>query len=526
MAAKPFPLEFQAGIQRDGTPFDSQRYLDGLWTRWRLGRPRSMGGYVQITDKLTGLPRRVHMFYQNGLCYCHVGTTAGIQQVVFDSYGNFVSTMDRTPVGFVGGTNTTFTMDAIFDTTSNTVLLVVHAAPAGAVISNNTQTTPFLGPIDATSLLNAISNPGVPPSDEGVWTQPSVAGGIVCVQPYLFDFDNYGFLGWSSPNLPNYLGVTGGSSGAGQARVSAQKIVAGLPLRGGGVQSPAALFWSLSEVITAVFVGAPAEFAFNTISPSSSILSNASVIEYDGLYFWAGIDRFLVFNGTVAEVPNNQNQDWFFNNLTPGYEGLTYAFKIPRYGEIWWCACMFGSAVPNFAVIFNLRENAWYDTMLPNGGRSAAYFAQGVKFPVMTGVSNDGSGYSLWQHETGTDQIMAGVPTAIRKYFETGWFGGPRNNPPADEALAVAQLEADFIQTGNMSVTMIGAANARATPSSGNSVPLLQIPTVPQEQFPSFVQTQSQRLSKLHVESNTLGGSFIGGRNLLRGDLAEKKLVG
>ena len=522
MAAKPFPLEFQSGIQRDGTPFDSQRYLDGLWCRWRLGRPRSMGGYIQITDTIIGMPRRLHLFYQNGLVYAHVATVAGIQQIVFDVNGNYVSSANRTPVAFTGGADASFTMDAIYDTTSQTVLLVVHCVPDGILLSASQQTTPFIGPITTIGPLSTLSNPAWP---DGVYTTPSISGGVVCIQPYLFDFDNYGLVQWSSPNLPNTLGITGGTSGAGQARISAQKIVAGYPLRGGGVQSPAALFWSLSEVITATFVGSPAVFAFNTISPSSSILSNASVLEYDGLYFWVGVDRFLVFNGTVAEVPNNQNQDWFFDNLTPGYEGLTYAFKVPRYGEIWWCACMFGSTVPNHAVIFNLRENCWYDTELPNNGRSAGYFAQGVKFPIMTGVSNDGTGFSLWRHESGKDQMIAGVPTPIRSYYETGFFGGPRNNPPADEGLAVAQLEPDFIQTNNMEVTMIGAPNARATPTNGETVPLLQIPTVPQEQFVGFTVKQSQRLSKLHVESNTLGGSFISGRNLLRGDLAEKKLL-
>lgn len=140
------------------------------------------------------------------------------------------------------------------------------------------------------------------------------------MQPFVFAFDSAGLLEWSAPNLALYLGVTGGETGAGQARVSAQKIVAGMALRGGGIQQPAAIFWSLSEVIVAVYVGTPAWFSFSTLSPSSSILSSDCVIEYDGLYFWLGVDRALVFNGTVAEVPNMQNQDWFYNNLTPGYE--------------------------------------------------------------------------------------------------------------------------------------------------------------------------------------------------------------
>ena len=81
---KPFPLDFLPGVQRDGTRFDAQRYLDSLWCRFRLGRPRKIRGYQQITDRLAGLPRKVHCFYTGGQIIAHIGTARGIQQVIFD----------------------------------------------------------------------------------------------------------------------------------------------------------------------------------------------------------------------------------------------------------------------------------------------------------------------------------------------------------------------------------------------------------------------------------------------------------
>lgn len=524
LMASPFLLDFQPGIQRDGTQFDSASYLDGLWCRFRLGRPRKMGGFKQITDLISGTPRRIHCFYKGNQIITHIGSVSGIQQVVIDTNGNLISINDRTPVGFGAGNSVGFTMDAIFDTTSNVVQIVVHAAPDTIDAASDLATVPFIGQIDLTTPLSEFSNPGTLTSG-AVWTQPNVSGGVVCVQPFVFDFDSAGLVQWSAPNLPLYLGVVGGSTGAGQARISAQKIVAGIALRGGGVQSPAALFWSLSEVITATYVGTPVWFAFNTISPSSSILGTDVVIEYDGLYFWVGVDRFLVFNGTVTEVPNRYNQDWFFNNLTPGYEARTYAFKVPRYGEIWWCAAMFGATEPNYAVIYNVRENVWYDTALPNGGRSAAYFAQGFRFPLMGGSTNDGKGYSLWMHETGTDQVIGSTPTAVRSYFETAMFGGPKDGPPDDRGLSFAQLEPDFVQTGDMSVYLVGAANARAQEHDGPVLPLVEVPGVPQEQFVSFTPKQSQRLTRLHVESNVIGGNYICGRNIGHGQPAEARLI-
>ncbi len=520
LADFPLTLNFLPGTQRDGTALDADRALDALWCRWRLGRPRKMGGMVQITDVLAGIPRRIHMYYNGAQTIMHIGTAKSLQQVVIDQNGNFVSSADRTPATFPGGPNPGWTIDALFDGTSSAVQLIAHSVPDITVSAGTSRSTPFIGLITAATPLVPLTNPL--PSD-GVYNAPLVAGGIVCVQPYLFDFDVNGFVGWSAPNLPNFLGVSQGTSGAGQARISAQKIIAGASLRGGGANSPAALFWSLSELISAQFVGsANGIFAFNTVSPSSSILSGASVIEYDGLYFWAGVDRFLVYNGTVVEVPNAQNQDWFFNNLNRQFAGKTFAFKVPRYGEIWWCAPLFGNTEPSHAIIYNVRENCWYDTALPNAGRGAGYFAQGFPFPVMGGVTTDGTGYSLWLHESGVDQIIGTTPTAIRSYVETPYMSGPKKDQ--DAGYASEQMEPDIIQSGNLLVTPITAANARQGDAYGTAVTYPPNPTVPQEQL--LGMRFDGRLVRLRIESNTLNGKYIFGKNILHGNQGASRRTG
>ncbi len=522
--ATPIALDFQAGIQRDGTKFDAHRALDSLWCRWRLGRPRKMGGFRQITDTVNGPARGVHMFYFSDQVIVHVGTTNGIQQFVLSPSGDLISTVDRTPATFLGGPTAGFTFDAIYDTTSKVVQLLAHTTPGATILGGAVSTVPFLGQINAAGPLAEFSTP--PDTFGGTWIQPSISGGIVAVQPFTFVFDSDGLLQWSGPNLPLTLGVTGGTIGAGQARISAQKVVAGMPLRGGGYQSPAVLFWTLSEVIAGVFVGsASGEFAFNTITPSSSILSPTSVIEYDGLYFWAAVDRFLVFNGTVNEVPNLQNQDWFFDNLTPGYEQHVYAFKVPRYGEIWWCAPMFGNTECSHACILNVRENVWYDTVLPNGGRSAAHFAQGVRWPLMVGATPGANGYSMWMHETGTDQVVGSTISPVRSYFETPWGGGPKEQTPRNNGYSVEQIEPDIRQTGDLSMWLIGAANTRSPEIAGPAVPVNQVPILPQDQTAGFKSTMPTRLVRLHVESNSVGSSYIVGHLLAQVEEAESRII-
>lgn len=526
--AKPTSLNFPPGVQRDGTRVDSDSCIDALWARWRLARPRKIKGYQEITHELTGIGRRVHMFYQGSQTIIHVGTSNSLQQVVMDRNGNVISIANRTPAEFEGGLNVGWTLDALFDGTSTAVTLIAHSQPNIDLVAGTQKTPIFSGIITDTTPLTLL--PGPSTTNGGSYASPSVAGGIVCVQPYLFDFDSDGFIGWSPPNLPNGLGITGGTSGAGRARVSAQKIIAGTPIRGGGSNSPAALFWSLSEVIQATFVGSPAIFAFNTVSSQSSILANATVIEYDSLYYWVGVDRFLVYNGTVIEVPNSFNQDFFFDNLNQEYAGKSFAFKVPRFGEIWFCAPLFGATEPNWAVIYNVREKCWYDTALPNGGRTCGYFAQGFPYPVMcspqqTTIVDQPPGYSLWLHEKGRDQIVPGQsPVPIRSYFETPLVGGPRNTPPTDKGISFQQLEADVQQSGDMVVWVAGSFNARGGDFASDAAFLKANPTTPAEQLIGF--KTSRRLGRLHIESNCLNGDYITGRSVIHVDESDEHKIG
>jgi hypothetical protein len=519
-ADRPIPLDFSPGIQRDNTRFDANRYLDSLWCRWRNGRPRKMPGYSNVFGGLNGVPRRLHMYYTGNQVIIHVGTTGGIQQVVLDGQGNFISSALRTPALFLGGPAVGWTLDALFDTTSAVTTLVAHSVTDTQFLAGGIPTLPVIGQIDATTPLVPLAQPANILG--GNYTPPAVTGGIVGVQPYVFAFDSSGRVFWCAPNLVNFLGVAQGTSGAGIARISAQKIVAAAALRGGGAQSPAALFWSLSELIGATFVGGGAQFAFNTISPSSSILSSDAVIEYDGLYFWAGVDRFLVFNGTVVEVPNSQNQDWFFDNMNWPFAAKSFAFKVPHAGEIWFCAPLFGNTEPSHAAIFNVRENYWYDTALPDGGRGCGYAAQGLRFPVMGGaVPNSAGQYNLWLHENGLDKVDGSARTAIRSYFETGYFGGIKNTPPDDRGMSLQQLEPDFIQSGDLQAWLILAANARSVEHATDPVPIKLVPGSPLEQLPAF--KSSSRLARLHVESNQLGGNYVSGRSLLHMGVADAR---
>jgi hypothetical protein len=215
----------------------------------------------------------------------------------------------------------------------------------------------------------------------------------------------------ASGNLEDWV-----SADANEVNVATGKIVQGLPVRGGS-NAPSGLFWSLDSLIrvsynpTTINVGTTAitqYWRYDIISSQSSILSSQSVIEYDGIYYWCGVDRFLMYNGVVKEIENDMNQNYFFDNLNYAQRQKIWVTKVPRYGEIWWFYPRGDATECTDAIIFNVREKCWYDAgQAPGARRSAGYFSQVFHYPVnaswesnFVGVINSvsiytgGSGYT------------------------------------------------------------------------------------------------------------------------------------
>ena len=155
----------------------------------------------------------------------------------------------------------------------------------------------------------------------------------------------------------------------------------------GGSNAPSGLCWSLDSLIRVSFIGGagtpPQYWRYDLISSQSSILSSQSVIEYDGIYYWCGVDRFLLYNGVVKEIPNSMNQNYFFDNLNYAQREKVWVSKVPRFGEIWWFYPRGNATECTDAIIYNIRENTWYDAGEALGARrSAGYFSQVFHFPT------------------------------------------------------------------------------------------------------------------------------------------------
>jgi len=364
------------GIKRDGTKFEGDAYVDGQWVRFQRGLPRKMGGYRAINKYLQGLARTLYTYTADLLTYVHAGSAAAVESFYIDIGNNTSVISDRTPASLVADARNMWQFDSSHDTNGD-LLLVAQVAPNLDCLCNSTGGQLFVGDLFGTNDLTELTTGG-----GELPAVYSATGGIVSLQPYTFFFGDQGFVAFSVPGDPtDYVGA-----GSGNANITSQKIVRGIPLRGGTGNAPSGLFWSADSLLRASFVGGTEIFQFDTITTQSSIMSSQCVIEYDGIFYWVGSDRFLMFNGVVREIENNLNQNFFFDNLNYQYRQKVFATKVPRFGEIWWCFPKGTSTEPNHAVIYNIRENTWYDCALPEGGRGAGAFPAVFRKPLMSGV--------------------------------------------------------------------------------------------------------------------------------------------
>ena len=471
------------------------------------------------------------------------------------SVGDVLSAVIPAGTGFhirVATINTHFTQsdlnlwqfDGFFDATGgNNNILLAHPGQNLNAIDSTFTTTVLAGDPNGSSMSPLQDSQGLAPTNAYI----DVSGGVVSLHPYIFVYGDNGLIkncsagnafDWNSPDTN-------------EVNVSSQKIVKGLPLRGGS-NAPSGLFWALDSLIKVSY--APTQISTGTtieqlywkydIIGSSSILSSQSVIEYDGIYYWCGVDRFLLYQGVIKEVPNSMNQNWFFDNLNYAQRQKVWATKVPRYGEIWWFYPRGNATECTDAIIYNIREQIWYDAGSALGAnRTAGYFSQVFHYPTMAGsdlsvstavltqnittnstnvistpislaivpdlvvagsgvpsgsvitavapgtagnynvtlsktctasatvsasFSTQANRISLWQHEIGTDAVIGQTQDAIFSMFETSDIGFVTGGPAQASLMGdnfwmhIDRVEPDFVQSGDMSVYIVGRPYAQA----------------------------------------------------------------
>ena len=589
MSSKVISLKIPAGIQRDGTRFDAPVYVDSLWCRFQRGRPRKIGGYRGIFQNATNLSRGMVMNSQTGLNYVYSGYNNGLEywvtddddgvgsgptQISMSSFTAISTNLWQFDIGYDsngGGANVIVAHPGqnltYIDSQVNTPVLygtfpggslspvgqftaavaLVNGSPNGVITGLNALVYPGqlvtgTGIPAGTTLVSAIvagSNTNIVLTTNFTGTtgtvtltfdnQISVSGGACIIYPYLFVYGNNGLIQNSSAgNFQNWV-----AADANAINVATGKIVKGMPVRG-GTTSPSGLFWSLDSLIRVSFapqtVGTSTTYwRYDLISCQSSLLSSSSIIEYDGIYYWIGTDRFLSYNGVVQEIKNDMNMNYFFDNLNYSQRQKVWVSKVPRWGEIWWFYPKGDATECTDALIYNVRDKVWYDAGEAIGARrSAGVFTEVFRRPIWAGTEVNSSGkYTLWQHETGTNLVNLTQQDAIQSYFETnniGWVTGgpgqfPQNVQGNNNYIRLERMEPDFVQSGDMNLYVTGKGYANDE----------DVTTGPYTFSPTTLKIdlrEQRREMRLRFESNVVNGNFETGNVLLSCEIGDMRSTG
>ena len=268
----------------------------------------------------------------------------------------------------------------------------------------------------------------------------SVDGGVCVLYPFIFVYGSHGYIAnnnvsnvYAEQTLYDWNGPL-----ANQVNVASSKIVKGMPVRG-GTNSPSGLFWATDSLIRVSFNSQATQYYWNydIVSSQISIMSSNAVVEMDGLYFWMGVDRFYVYNGQVAVLPNDKNVNWLFNNINYTQRQKVWATKVPRYNEIWFFYPRGTATECTDAIIYNVKDKLWYDAGQAIGARrSCGYTTELFPTPIWAG----------WEYNTTVSNPVtvidrpsgAPAPTASQ-FYTTGNISGTL--PPGSDVVFSTDLD-------------------------------------------------------------------------------------
>ena len=184
------------------------------------------------------------------------------------------------------------------------------------------------------------------------------------------------------------------------------------------------------------YIGPPYTFSVRQVGTNCGLIGQHAVSFSNGKVFWMSQEGgFFVFDGTVKSLPCLV-EDFVFNtdgtNLGINYDSseTIYSSHNSLYSEVNWFYPKFGSTQIDRCVTYNFAENVWTTSSLPR----TTYVDQGVfnlpyateynatqipTFPIQ-GITGTAGASTYYSHETGTDQILAGVTSAIPAYIRSG----------------------------------------------------------------------------------------------------------
>lgn len=450
------PINFDVGIQRDGTRLDSQTAIDGQGTRWYMNRPRSMGGMKQLDSGNTEIVRTMYTVPKAASTDFYLGRASTVSFFNNPIDGTPGPEIDRTPSNtyFTPDPNnvwkfTTFTPFITEINPENYVTYIIaQVSSNGMSMTGTEEGGVFYGDINNIDQLQPI----VIPTASGNY-QAKCSGGVVTIGPYLFLYGNAGIVTWTKYDV-----ATATFEQWNNTTINPNKIIAGFNINTGG--EPAGLFFTVKGnmvLMTRVPLGTNEDnFSSNTFPFTVSIISPNSICVFNNVFYWAGNKKFFMFSfdsitrGVVKEIPNTMNLKYFYDNLNSIYQNRVWSVANYEYGEVMFFFPSGTNTECDQVVIVQPETAKWYDTAL---SRSAGVPANDCPYPVFADNQPINNKYSIWEQEIGTDKVLLnGQSLAIKSFVESKIYVLADSAPESDKQTILRRFEPDFVIKGQLNL--------------------------------------------------------------------------
>lgn len=490
MTEQVFPITYKPGILRDGSFFQGNYCTNGQWVRFFRGQPQNIGGMINYVIYIQSAPEMLPpsstptaaLIYYDGAGNKHILVGVSLNNAD-DKYNVIDATYNNT-----GGQTLTYFNKFTNPTNTLTqfvvVISIINAIPTQMILCLGMKNYTDINSSEAISTILAKKDIGgffqVNFPD---FVLQEATGGMLYVGNRLFYYGNNGLVRWSSIAAEKSKENTSLQKpflffiDKYSINISTDKVIYGAEWRG-GANSPTIIFWTLgSVVLISNTTGSnnqatsdPDDLSFSkkVLSRDSSILSSNSVVEYDGIFYWPGTQRFFVFNGVVLPLENNLNRQTFFDTLDMSKRQRVFGVKNVARDEIWWFYPEKGKDANvecARAVIYNVVDNTWYDTAIE---RAAGYFDNtgGNMYSVgknLTPYDGDNNSY-VWQHEVGTDQVNLYKEVGEQVKPITSFFTTPiisystyhkfKQPVGIDSTIKIMRIQPSIITTNQVNMTI------------------------------------------------------------------------
>ncbi len=280
-----------------------------------------------------------------------------------------------------------------------------------------------------------------------------------------------------------------------------QRLAAGSKIMGAIRGRDAIYVWTDTALFLMTFVGAPFTFSFQQIGSNCGLIGKNACVEVDGTAFWMSENGFFRYDGQLESM-DCLVEDFVYDDLNSTPRDLINVGLNNLFGEVMWFYCSANSTVIDRMVSYNYIESysraspkqaIWTTGTLPRTAwaDSAVFAKPHATYYTDSDNSSDVVGNTdghtiYYEHETGTDQVVAGgTVTPILAEITSGDFditqkrtasgqtiGMPDLRGDGEFLMKIRRIIPDFIsQTGNTTITLLLRDYPNNTSSSSSLGP-------------------------------------------------------